>query len=257
MASTMAGKAALITGGSSGIGRSASLLFAREGARVVVAARRTDEGEETVHMIREAGGDACFVRTDVSQAVAVQALVTACVTRYGRLDYAVNNAGTEGSIVPMIDYTEDDWDAIIAINLKGVWLCMKAEVLQMQQNGGGAIVNVASIGGLIGFPRMGPYVATKHGIIGLTKTAALEYAAHNIRINVLCPGLIDTPMADRFVEGMQAGGINAEQILMSLAPIKRRGTPEEIAEAAVWLCSDAASYVTGHSMVVDGGFMAI
>jgi NAD(P)-dependent dehydrogenase (short-subunit alcohol dehydrogenase family) len=157
----------------------------------------------------------------------------------------------------MIDYTEDDWDTIIAINLKGVWLCMKAEVLQMQQNGGGAIVNVASIGGLIGFPRMGPYVATKHGIIGLTKTAALEYAVHNIRVNVLCPGLIDTPMADRFVEGMQAGGIDAEQILMSLAPIKRRGTPEEIAEVAVWLCSDAASYVTGHSMVVDGGFMAI
>jgi NAD(P)-dependent dehydrogenase (short-subunit alcohol dehydrogenase family) len=257
MASTMAGKVALITGGSSGIGRSASLLFAREGARIVVAARRTDEGEETVQMIREAGGDACFVRADVSQAAAVPALVTVCVTRYGRLDYAVNNAGIEGSIVPMIDYTEDDWDAIIAINLKGVWLCMKAEVLQMQQHGGGAIVNVASIGGLIGFPRMGPYVATKHGIIGLTKTAALEYAAHNIRINVLCPGLIDTPMADRFVEGMQAGGIDAEQILMSLAPIKRRGTPEEIAEAAVWLCSDAASYVTGHSMVVDGGFMAI
>jgi NAD(P)-dependent dehydrogenase (short-subunit alcohol dehydrogenase family) len=257
MASTMAGKVALITGGSSGIGRSASLLFAREGVRVVVAARRTDEGEETVHMIREAGGDACFVRADVAQAAAVQALVTTCVTRYGRLDYAVNNAGIEGSIVPMIDYTEDDWDAIIAINLKGVWLCMKAEVLQMQQNGGGAIVNVASIGGLIGFPRMGPYVATKHGIIGLTKTAALEYAAHNIRVNVLCPGLIDTPMADRFVEGMHAGGIDAEQILMSLAPIKRRGTPEEIAEAAVWLCSDAASYVTGHSMVVDGGFMAI
>ncbi len=257
MAYTMAGKVALITGGSSGIGRSAGLLFAREGACVVVAARRTEEGEATVQMIQEAGGEACFVRADVSQAAAVQALVTTCVTRYGSLDYAVNNAGIEGSIVPMIDYTEDDWDTIIAINLKGVWLCMKAEVLQMQQNGGGAIVNVASIGGLIGFPRMGPYVATKHGIIGLTKTAALEYAAHNIRVNVLCPGLIDTPMADRFVEGMQAGGIDAEQILMSLAPIKRRGTPEEIAEVAVWLCSDAASYVTGHSMVVDGGFLAI
>ncbi len=127
----------------------------------------------------------------------------------------------------------------------------------MQKNGGGAIVNISSIGGLIGFPRMGPYVATKHGIIGLTKTAALEYAAHNIRVNVICPGLIDTPMADRFVERMQAGGIDAEQILLSLAPLKRRGTPEEIAEAAVWLCSDAASYITGHAMVVDGGFMAI
>src|SRR5262245_26168924 len=257
MADTMAGKVALITGGSSGIGRSAGLLFARAGARVVVAARRTAEGEETVQMIREAGGEACFVQTDVSQAAAVYALVNTCVARYGRLDYAINNAGIEGSIVPMIDYTEDDWDAIISINLKGVWLCMKAEIVQMQQNGGGAIVNVSSIGGLIGFPRMGPYVATKHGIIGLTKTAALEYAARNIRVNVLCPGLIDTPMADRFVEGMQAGGIDAEQIFMSLAPLKRRGTPEEIAEAAVWLCSDAASYVTGHAMVVDGGFMAI
>ena len=157
----------------------------------------------------------------------------------------------------MIDYTEDDWDGIIAINLKGIWLCMKAEVLQMQQNGGGAIVNVASIGGLIGFPRMGPERSHQKWHHWLTKTAALEYAAHNIRVNVLCPGLIDTPMADRFVEGMQAGGIDAEQIFQLLAPIKRRGTPEEIAEAAVWLCSDAASYVTGHSMVVDGGFMAI
>ena len=156
MASTMAGKVALITGGSSGIGRSASLLFAREGARVVVAARRIEEGEETVHLIQEAGGDACFVRTDVSQSPAVPALVTTCVQRYGRLDYAVNNAGIEGGIVPLIDYTEEEWDAIIAINLKGVWLCMKAEVRQMQHNGGGAIVNVASIGGLIGFPRMGP-----------------------------------------------------------------------------------------------------
>jgi len=156
MASTMAGKVALITGGSSGIGRSASLLFAREGARVVVAARRIEEGEETVHLIQEAGGDACFVRTDVSQSPAVPALVTTCVQRYGRLDYAVNTAGIEGGIVPLIDYTEEEWDAIIAINLKGVWLCMKAEVRQMQHNGGGAIVNVASIGGLIGFPRMGP-----------------------------------------------------------------------------------------------------
>jgi NAD(P)-dependent dehydrogenase (short-subunit alcohol dehydrogenase family) len=257
MADTMAGKVALITGGSSGIGRSVGLLFAREGARVVVTARRTDEGEETVQMIREAGGEACFVQTDVSQAAAVQALVNTCVTRYGRLDYAVNNAGIEGSIVPMIDYTEDDWDAIIDINLKGVWLCMKAEVVQMQQNGGGAIVNVSSVGGLIGFPRMGPYVATKHGIIGLTKTAALEYATHNIRVNVLCPGLIDTPMADRVVKGLQAGGIDAEHLVMSLTPLKRRGTPAEIAEAAVWLCSDAASYVTGHAMVVDGGFMTI
>ena len=257
MVHMLEGKVALITGGSSGIGRSAGVLFAKAGARVVVAARRVDDGEETVKIIREAGGEARFVRTDVSQAAAVQALVKMCVEWYGRLDYAVNNAGIEGSIVPLVEYTDDDWDAIIDINLKGVWLCMKAEIVEMQKNGGGAIVNISSIGGLIGFPRMGPYVATKHGIIGLTKTAALEYAAHNIRVNVICPGLIDTPMADRFVDRMQAGGIDAEQFVLSLTPLKRRGTPEEIAEAAVWLCSDAASYITGHAMVIDGGFMAI
>jgi NAD(P)-dependent dehydrogenase (short-subunit alcohol dehydrogenase family) len=257
MAPTLEGKVALITGGSSGIGRSAGVRFAREGAQVVVAARRADEGAQTVQMIREAGGEACFVRTDVSQAAEVHALVHTCVERFGRLDYAVNNAGIEGSIVPIIDYTEDDWDAIVDTNLKGVWLCMKAEIIQMQKNGGGAIVNISSVGGLIGFPRMGPYVATKHGIIGLTKTAALEYAADNIRVNVICPGMIDTPMADRFVEGMRAAGIDAEQFVLSLVPLKRRGTPVEIAEAAVWLCSDAASYVTGHAMVVDGGFMTI
>jgi NAD(P)-dependent dehydrogenase (short-subunit alcohol dehydrogenase family) len=257
MACTMEGEVALITGGSSGIGRSAGLLFAREGAQVVVAARRVDEGEQTVQMIREAGGEALFVRTDVSHAAAVQALVHTCVERYGRLDYAVNNAAIEGSMVPLIDYSEDDWDRIIDINLKGVWLCMKAEIVQMQRNGGGAIVNISSVGGLIGFPRLGPYVATKHGIIGLTKTAALEYAADHIRVNVICPGLIDTPMADRVVERMQVAGIDVEQIVLSLAPLKRRGTPAEIAEAAVWLCSDAASYVTGHAMIVDGGFMTI
>ena len=257
MVRTIAGKVVLITGGSSGIGRSTGLLFAREGAQVVVAARRADEGEQTIRMIREAGGDALFVRTDVSHAASVHTLVNTCVERYGRLDYAVNNAGIEGSITPLADYREDDWDAIIDINLKGVWLCMKAEIAQMQHNGGGAMVNISSIGGLIGFPRFGPYVATKHGIIGLTKTAALEYAADNIRVNVICPGLIDTPMADRFAEGMQAAGMDAEQMVLSLTPLKRRGTPAEIAEAAVWLCSEAASYVTGHSMVVDGGFMAI
>ena len=257
MAHTMAGKVALITGGSSGIGRSSGLLFAREGAQVVVAARRVDEGEQTAQMIRAAGGEALFVQTDVAHAAEVQTLVQTCVERYGRLDYAVNNAGVEGSIMPLIDYSEEDWDTIIDINLKGIWLCMKAEILQMRKNGGGAIVNISSVGGLIGFPRLGPYVASKHGIIGLTKTAALEYAADKIRVNVICPGLIDTPMADRFVGGMQAAGIDAEQLLLSLAPLKRRGTPEEIAEAAVWLCSDAASYVTGHSMIVDGGFMAI
>src|SRR5262249_54092257 len=166
-----------------------------------------------------------------------------CVKRYGRLDYAVNNAGIEGSLAPLIDYSEDDWDAIIAINLKGVWLCKKAAIAQMQKNGGGGVVNISSVGGLICFPRMGPYVATKHGIIGLTKTAALEYAADNIWVNVICPGLIDTPMADRFVEGMHAAGIDAAQMVLSLAPLKRRGTPAEIAEVAVWLCSEAASLI--------------
>jgi NAD(P)-dependent dehydrogenase (short-subunit alcohol dehydrogenase family) len=254
MAGTMTGKVALVTGGSSGIGRATCVRFAQEGAAVVVAARRAAEGEQTAQLVREAGGEALFVPADIARPTDVQALVTACLARYGRLDYACNNAGTEGPVGPLAECSEAQWDRIMGINLKGTWLCMKAELPPMRARGGGAIVNVASVAGLIGFPGLGPYVATKHGIIGLTKTAAMEHAQDRVRVNVVCPGLIDTAMADRFTGGPQTG---VEQFIMALKPMRRRGTPAEVAEAIVWLCSDAASYVTGHSMVVDGGFMTI
>ena len=254
MAGTMKGKVALVTGGSSGIGRATCIRFAQEGAAVVLGARRVAEGEQTAQLVRETGGEALFVRTDVTQPADVQGLVSACLARYGRLDYACNNAGTEGAIAPLVECSEAQWDAIIGTNLKGVWLCMKAELPAMRAHGGGAIVNVASVAGLIGFAGLGPYVATKHGIIGLTKTAAMEHAQDHIRVNVVCPGLIDTGMADRFTGGPQT---DVERFLISLKPMRRRGASAEVAEAIVWLCSDAASYVTGHSMVVDGGFMTI
>lgn len=254
MAAIMTGKVALVTGGSSGIGQATALHFAREGARTVVAARRTSEGEHTVQMIKNGGGEAIFVNTDVSKASEVQSLVAMCLETYGRLDYACNNAGIEGTIGPTIDCREEDWDAVIDINLKGTWLCLKYEIPPMIAQGGGAIVNMASVGGLIGFPGFGPYVATKHGIIGLTKTTAMEHAQHHIRVNVVCPGLIDTPMGDRAMGGR---GTDLEQFVLSLKPMRRRGTPEEVAEAVIWLCSDAASFVTGHSMIVDGGLMTI
>jgi len=254
MAGTMTGKVVLVTGGSSGIGRATCVRFAQEGAVVVLAARRVAEGEQTAQLVRQAGGEALFVRTDVAQPADVQALVTTCLERYGRLDYACNNAGIEGTIVPLVEASEAQWDTIMGINLKGTWLCMKAEIPPMREQGGGAIVNVASVAGMIGFPGLGPYVATKHGMIGLSKTAAMEHAQDHIRVNVVCPGLIDTAMADRFTGGPQT---DVEQFIMSLKPMRRRGTSAEVAETIVWLCSDAASYVTGHSMVVDGGLMTI
>jgi len=213
MLGMMTGKVALVTGGSSGIGRATCLRFARQGAKVVLAARWVNEGEQTAQMIRDAGGEALFVRADVSQATDVQALVSRCVEAYGGLDFACNNAGIEGTIKPLVDYSEANWDAIVDINLKGTWLCMRAEIPHMITGGGGAIVNVASVAGLIGFPGLGPYVATKHGIIGLTKTAAMEHSQHNIRVNVVCPGLIDTAMADRFTGGPDRA---VEQFIMSL-----------------------------------------
>jgi NAD(P)-dependent dehydrogenase (short-subunit alcohol dehydrogenase family) len=205
-------------------------------------------------MVRGAGGEALFVRADVSHAADVHTLVRTCVETYGRLDYACNNAGIEGTKMSLGDYGAADWDTIIAINLTGTWLCMQAEILHMTTHGGGVIVNMASVAGLIGFPGLGPYVATKHGIIGLTKTAAMEYAQQHIRVNVVCPGLIDTAMADRFTGGPESA---VEQFIMSLKPLRRRGTAAEVAEAVVWLCADAASYVTGHSIVVAGGLMPI
>jgi NAD(P)-dependent dehydrogenase (short-subunit alcohol dehydrogenase family) len=252
MAGLVVGKVALVTGASSGIGRATALAFAREGAKVVVADVTVEGGEETVAQVKKAGGEAIFVKTDVSKAVEVEALVAKAVATYGRLDCAHNNAGIAGNAKTIVDDTEDNWDRILAINLKGVWLCMKYEIAHMLKQGGGAIVNTASGAGLIGVRRGGAYVASKHGVVGLTKTAALEYAKAGIRVNCVCPGPIDTPM----LQGI--GGRNQMVIerMVAAQPGGRLGQPAEIAEAAVWLCSDAASFITGLPMPVDGGYTA-
>lgn len=252
MADLMKDKVALVTGASSGIGRATALVFAREGAKVVVADMNVVGGEETVQLVKAAGGDAFFVQTDVSQATSVEAMVSKTVETYGRLDYAHNNAGVEGTLSRTAEHTEEDWEPVIRINLKGVWLCMKYEIPQMLQQGGGAIVNTASGAGLIGVKRMPAYVASKHGVVGLTKTAALEYAKSGIRVNAVCPGVIQTSMVER-VTGNRPDVLDK---MIAAEPIGRSGRPEEIAEAVVWLCSDAASFVTGHAMAVDGGAVA-
>ena len=252
MAGRVAGKVALVTGGGSGIGRATAQIFAREGAKVVVADVVVEGGEETVRLIKAAGGEAIFVKTDVSQPADVEAMVKKAADAYGRLDCAFNNAGIEGVVQPTVEYGEAHWDRVLAINLKGVWLCMKYEIPQMLKHGSGAIVNTASVAGLVGLPGFSAYVAAKHGVNGLTKTAALEYAKAGIRVNAVCPGAIRTPMFERGVRdnpGME------EQVL-TMEPIGRMAAPTEVGEAVVWLCSDAASFVTGLPMAVDGGRVA-
>ena len=252
MAQGFAGKVALVTGASSGIGRASALAFAREGAAVVVSDVAVAGGEETVRMIKHTGGDALFVSADVSRAAEVEALITKAVQTYGRLDYAHNNAGIAGGAASTKNYTEEEWDRTLAINLKGVWLCMKYEIAQMHTHGGGAIVNTASTAGLVGFAGGAGYVASKHGVVGLTKTAALEYAKAGIRVNAVCPGTTDTA----FIAGITNNRPQLLQQMIASEPIGRLARPEEIAAAVVWLCSEAASYVTGHAMVVDGGLTA-
>lgn len=242
-----ADKIALITGGSSGIGRATALAFAREGAKVVVASRGVEGGEETVRLIKDIGGEAFFVKTDVAKASEVEALVNKVIETYGRLDIAFNNAGVEGLVKPVIEQTEADFDLVMDINVKGVWLSMKYQIPQMLKQGGGAIVNTSSVLGLVGSAGISPYVASKHAVLGLTKTAALEYAKSNIRVNAVAPGAIETERLNRFTDG------NSEA-MAEYHPLGRIGKPEEIAEAVVWLCSDAASFITGHTLTVDGGF---
>ena len=252
MAGRLDGKIALVTGGSSGIGRASALAFAREGAKVVVADVTAEGGQETVRLIKEAGGEARFLKVDVARAAEVETLITQTVAAYGRLDCAYNNAGIEGAFVSTTEYPEADWDRVLAINLKGVWLCMKYEIAQMLQQGGGAIVNTASGAGLVGVAGLSAYVASKHGVVGLTKTAALEYAKAGIRVNAVCPGVIQTPMVARLTSQRP----EMAEALVAAEPMGRTGKPEEIAEAVVWLCSEAASFVTGHAMSVDGGYVA-
>lgn len=252
MTAELSGKIGLITGGTSGIGRHAAVLFAKAGAKVVIAGRREAEGKETLEMVRAAGGDGVFVKADVSKAREVHALVQKTVEKFGRLDVAFNNAGIEGNWSPITEQSEEDWDQTIDINLKGVWLCLKYEIQQMlKQGGGGAIVNMASVAGLICSPGAATYCASKHGVIALTKTAALENAPSGIRVNVVCPAVIETPMAERIF-----GAPEINKFILGLHPIGRFGRPEEVAEAVVWMCSDRASFMTGQSLVLDGGFLA-
>jgi NAD(P)-dependent dehydrogenase (short-subunit alcohol dehydrogenase family) len=248
MAAQFEGKVALVTGAGSGIGRASARAFARAGAAVVVADIDAPGAAETVAMIEADGGRARAVETDVTKAADVEALVQRTMDAFGGLHYAHNNAGILGRATPTADCSEEEWDRIIAVNLKGVWLCMRAEVPRMLAQGGGAIVNTASTAGLVAMRGLPAYVASKHGVAGITKAAALDYAKTGIRINAVCPGFIDTPLVQR-AGATQAG---ADRYV----PVGRIGAPEEVAEAVVWLCSDAASYVTGHMLAVDGAMTA-
>ena len=248
----MSQKVAIITGSSSGIGRATAISIAKEGIKVVIAARREKEGEETLNLVKESGGDGMFVQTDVSNEDSVIALVEETARRYGRLDYAFNNAGVVEDPAPFTNKTLSSFDKIMAVNVKGVWLSMKHEIPQMLKNGGGgAIVNNSSVFGVIGNPQLPIYVASKHAILGLTKAAALEYAKAGIRINAVAPGAIETEMMEQAIGNDK----QLRQALISLHPIGRAGKPEEIANAVLWLLSDKASFVTGHTLVVDGGWV--
>lgn len=245
-------KVVLVTGGAAGIGRATALAFATEGADVFVTDIQTEAGEETVRMFGATKGSGMFMACDISKYSEVAAVVDCCVENYGRLDYAINNAGILGTMALTADCTEDNWDEITNVNLKGTWLCMKHELVQMMKQGEGVIVNIASNAGMRGVPELPAYSASKGGVVVLTRTAALEYARSGIRINAINPGLIETEM----VKSQIRDNPEAVEVFIAEEPIGRMGQPEEIAAAAVWLCSDSASFVTGHLMNVDGGLLA-
>ena len=253
MAGILNGKVALITGAGSGIGRATAKIFAREGARLVIADIVAAAAQETLEIVKQAGAAAICVKADVANWEDVEGLVAKAVAEFGRLDCAFNNAGIEGEPALTHKCTEENWNRVLAINLTGVWHCMKAEIAQMlKQGGGGAIVNTSSVAGIAGSVGGPAYVASKHGVAGLAKAAAMEYGKHNIRINAVCPGPIRTPMLGRIMEFSKA---DAQSFARS-EPLRRLGEPEEIGEAVAFLCSDKASYVTGLPMPVDGGFFA-
>ncbi|MGZ4691172.1 MAG: glucose 1-dehydrogenase [Acidimicrobiia bacterium] len=243
------GKVALVTGAGSGLGRATAVAFAQEGAKVLVADIDDLGGRETVELVSGAGSEALFVDTDVTNPAAVVAMVAATVAAFGSLDYAVNNAGTTGRGGLTAEYDIDDWRRTIALNLDSVFFCLRSEIPVLLDRGGGAIVNVASGAGLVGFAGLPAYVASKHGVVGLTRASALEYAAQGVRINCVCPGSTRTPM----LEGFMGGDEKMEKMMRNAVPMRRLGRPEEIAAAIVWLCSDAASFVVGHALAVDGG----
>jgi NAD(P)-dependent dehydrogenase (short-subunit alcohol dehydrogenase family) len=246
------GKVAIVTGASAGIGRAAALALAAEGAAVVAADIDAARGEQVAAEINDKGGKALFVPTDVSDDAQVEAMVRQAVEAFGGLDLAFNNAGIEGTPAPTHECTPQNWQRTLAVNLTGVWSCMRHEIPRMLERGGGSIVNCSSVAGLVGFPTIPAYVASKHGIIGLTRTAALEYAEAGIRVNAVCPGVIDTEMVERFTGGQEA----AEAAMIAMEPVGRMGRPEEIADAVAWLCSDRSSFTTGQALAVDGGFVA-
>lgn len=245
--SAFAGKVALITGGSSGIGRATAIKFGEQGAKVVVAARREKESEETVEMIRKAGGEATFIRTDVRIASQVESMVNQTIERYGRLDVAFNNAGVGGIMARMIRTTEEIFDELVDTNFKGVWLSMKYEIPIMQQQGGGVIINNASVSGVATAERLAVYSGSKHAVVGLSKAAAAEYGMDNIRVVAVCPGWIKTAMTEELRARKDADAFR------SMIPLKRWGEPEEVAEMVIWLASDAASFVTGGAFIISGG----
>lgn len=250
METAFTNKVAIVTGGSFGIGRATALAFSKKGAKVVIA--DWSEDNETLNLIKDAGGEAIFVKCDVSKASDVKAMVEKAISAFGRLDYAFNNAGIEGVTAPVQDCSEENWDKTIGVNLKGIWLCMKYEIPEILKQGKGVIVNCASIAGLVGYSGLPAYAASKHGVIGLTKTSALECAKLGIRVNAVCPGAIKTPMIDRLTGKKK----EVEQQYAAMEPIGRLGQPEEVANAVTWMCSDEASFITGHAMAVDGGWTA-
>lgn len=253
MSSSFPDKVTLVTGAASGIGRATAIAFAKEGATVVISDWSEKGGQETLKLIEKAGGKAIWIQADVSQPKDVKNLFKKILDQYDHLDCAFNNAGIEGETANLADSTEENWSRVIDINLKGVWLCMREEIaIMLKQKSGGAIVNCASIAGVVGFRGLSTYTASKHGVIGLTKTAALEYAKSNIRINAVCPGVIQTSMIERLTHHSQ----KEQEALIRNEPVGRMGTPEEIANAVLWLCSENASFVTGHPLVVDGGWVA-